>query len=198
MDSSTGGVELGVWLCVAMTLFLPDSLSLSHNCPMLFQGNSWEMCGFSHERGQCSPLPTYYPHPSVCYWGLNLRLSVWKTNHLPLSYIFLAFSFFFLSATSCSCTVYLTDFCTLLCIFSILLHEVSQKVEATLLVQGMGRAWKIQQLFLWSRGVPLDTVTPFEQLSIAPALCSPQICMDRSQCFASIRISRVSKLTEFS
>lgn len=197
MDSSTGGVELGVWLCVAMTLFLPDSLSLSHNCPMLFQGNSWEVCEFSHEGN--AALSQHTTPTLVCVTGeLNLRLSVWKTNRLPLSYIFLAFSFFFLSATSCSCIVYLTDFCTLLCIFSILLHEVSQKVEATLLVQGMGRAWRIQQLFLWSRGVPLDTVTPFEQLSIAPAVCSPQIFMDRSQCFASIRISRVSKLTEFS
>lgn len=51
------------------------------------------MCEFSHERGQCSPIPTYYPSPSVHCWGLNLWLSVWKTDNLPLSYVYWHFPF---------------------------------------------------------------------------------------------------------
>lgn len=171
MDSSTGGVELGVWLCEAMILLLPDFLSLSHDCPMLFQGNSWELCGFPHEPGQCSHIPAYHPQPSVRCWGLNLWLGVWKTNNLPPSYVFWHFPFPFCQPPLVLAqSTLLTLLYPIVHFFSILLLEVSQKAGATLLVQGMGRAWRIQQLFLWSRGVLLDTVTPFEQLSIAPAL----------------------------
>lgn len=59
MDSSTGGVEL--WLCVVMTLFLPYSLSLSYECPMLFKGTAENCVNFLMSEGNAALSPHTTP-----------------------------------------------------------------------------------------------------------------------------------------
>lgn len=73
-----------------------------------------------------------------------------------------------------------------------------RKVGAALLVWGLGGHGRYRQLFLQLTGVSRAQNPPFGQLYIAPAVWLLQICQDQSQCFASIRASRVSKLTELS
>lgn len=71
--------------------------------------------------------------------------------------------------------------------------DISRLLWTSTLSQGRSR-----QLFLQFIGVPRARSPPFVRSFITPAVGFLQICQDQRQCFASIRTSRVSKLTEIS
>ena len=69
-----------------------------------------------------------------------------------------------------------------------------KKVEAAMLVWGLGGYVRYRQLFLQLMGVSRAQSPPFGQLSIAPAVCLLQICQEQSQCFASIQSFKVNRI----
>lgn len=107
--------------------------------------------------------------------------------------------------TSCSCSASPRPLASCGAFHAVLNVEVQpgeggspRKVGVALLVWDLGSLVGDRQLFLKLRRVPGAQSPPFGPLSLAPAVCFHQICQDHSQCLASIRTSRVSKLTEFS